>query len=234
MGTFCRRRRRRHRRRFSGIFFIFFLMIFLLFVFCVLAVLAPLSARWNWKPSMSSFVWFDAGNYSIISELSTLYLRSKRCNWTTWRRARALRDEYWLPTSLHSFDRANKELQNAFLDESLAQKELQSYDLLKFRGFYEFRVIFEPYKKPKSWKVSQLYTAITLVMYPGAKYLGNQRNFCKQVALTLYIRILTKLYRMEWSLKVVLVAQCTCKAIENFARAPRDEKRFSSRGPGDG
>ena len=28
----------------------------------------------------------------------------------------------------------------------------------------------------------------------------------------------------------MLVAQCTCKAIENFARAPRDEKRFSSRG----
>ena len=38
---------------------------------------------------------------------------------------------------------------------------------------------------------------------------------------------------MEWGLKVVLVAQCTCKAIENFARAPRDEKRFSSRGPGE-
>ena len=38
---------------------------------------------------------------------------------------------------------------------------------------------------------------------------------------------------MEWSLKVMLVAQCTCKAIENFARAPRDEKRFSSRGPGE-
>ena len=38
---------------------------------------------------------------------------------------------------------------------------------------------------------------------------------------------------MEWSLKVVLVAQYTCKAIENFARALRDEKRFSSRGPGE-
>ena len=32
---------------------------------------------------------------------------------------------------------------------------------------------------------------------------------------------------------VVLVAQCTCKAIENFARALRDKKRFSSRGPGE-
>ena len=33
--------------------------------------------------------------------------------------------------------------------------------------------------------------------------------------------------------KVMLVVQCTCKAIENFARAPRDEKIFSSRGPGE-
>ena len=31
----------------------------------------------------------------------------------------------------------------------------------------------------------------------------------------------------------MLVAQCTCKAIENFARAPRDEKRFSSWGLGE-
>ena len=39
---------------------------------------------------------------------------------------------------------------------------------------------------------------------------------------------------MEWSLKVILVAQCTCKEIENFARAPRDEKsrnNFGSRQP---
>ena len=38
---------------------------------------------------------------------------------------------------------------------------------------------------------------------------------------------------MEWSLKVVPVAQCTRAGIENFARAPRDEKRFSSQGPGE-
>ena len=44
---------------------------------------------------------------------------------------------------------------------------------------------------------------------------------------------LDQLYRMEWSLKVVLVAQYTCKAIENFARAPRDEKKNSNRGPGE-
>ena len=37
---------------------------------------------------------------------------------------------------------------------------------------------------------------------------------------------------MECSLKIVLVAQCTCKAIENFARAPRDEVAFSDLQPG--
>ena len=37
---------------------------------------------------------------------------------------------------------------------------------------------------------------------------------------------------MEWSRKAILVAQCTCKAIENFARAPRDEKSRNNLGSG--
>ena len=39
------------------------------------------------------------------------------------RLARALRDEYYLRTLYIAFDRANQDLQNVFLDESLAQKE---------------------------------------------------------------------------------------------------------------
>ena len=49
-----------------------------------------------------------------------------------------------LPSDFISVNRANQELNNAFLDESLYLKRNQSYDLLKFWGFYEFRVIFGP------------------------------------------------------------------------------------------
>ena len=37
---------------------------------------------------------------------------------------------------------------------------------------------------------------------------------------------------VQWSRKAILVAQCTCKTIENFARAPRDEKSRNNLGAG--
>ncbi len=34
------------------------------------------------------------------------------------------------------------------------------------------------------------------------------------------------------NMQIILVAQCTCKAVENFARAPRDEKSRNNLGAG--
>ena len=72
------------------------------------------------------------------------------------------------------FDRANQELQNAFLDESLAQKEAKiwAFKVSKFlRIPRDFRTDYPLYghtknwNTQKSWKVSQLYIAITLVPF---------------------------------------------------------------------